>query len=214
MHLEWIFRVILGGILGGCIGIERKRRFKDAGFRTHFLVGLGSALIMVVSRYGFMDSSVPVDPSRLAAQVVSGIGFLGAGTILTNKGNVTGLTTAAGLWVTSAIGLTIGSGMYLLAISVVILVLIGLEYPRINLWLKRRRSIELIIGLSDNGLGEIAEYFRKKKIYIISYEYIYLEGMKTKYELKIVISISVKIPIEEVLQILQSIEYVDYIKNE
>lgn len=214
MHLEWLFRVILGGILGGCIGIERKRRFKDAGFRTHFLVGLGSALIMIVSKYGFMDSGIPIDPSRLAAQVVSGIGFLGAGTILTNKGNVTGLTTAAGLWVTSAIGLAIGSGMYLLAILVVVLVLIGLEYPRIKLWIKRRKTIEIIIGLSDNGLEEIAEYFKKKKIYIVSYEYVYLEGMKTKYELRILLNISVKIPIEEVLQILQSIECVDYIKNE
>ncbi|WP_369942324.1 MgtC/SapB family protein [Ligilactobacillus faecis] len=101
------------------IGFERKRKVKDAGIRTHSLIALGAALVMIVSKYGFFDllsltkSNWSLDPSRIAAQVVSGIGFLGAGTIL-NRHNriIDGLTTAAGIWVTGGIGLAFGSGLY------------------------------------------------------------------------------------------------------
>ena len=98
------------------IGLDREYRAKEAGYRTHFLVSLGSALIMIVSQYGFQqiiqESSVSLDPSRVAAQVVSGIGFIGAGTIIIQKQFVRGLTTAAGIWATAGIGLAIGAGMY------------------------------------------------------------------------------------------------------
>ena len=102
-YTELTIRLSLALILGGSIGIEREYRAKEAGFRTHFLVALGSALFCLVSQYGFgIDLK---DSSRVAAQVVSGIGFLGAGTIIFQKNVVRGLTTAAGLWVTAAIGL-------------------------------------------------------------------------------------------------------------
>ena len=111
MVLDITLRLIVALVLGGCIGIERDYRSKDAGFRTHFLVALGSALFCIVSQYGFgFDLK---DSSRVAAQVVSGIGFLGAGTIIFQKNVVRGLTTAAGLWVTAAIGLACGTGMYM-----------------------------------------------------------------------------------------------------
>ena len=101
MTLEVTLRLFVALLLGGIVGIEREFRSKDAGFRTHFLVALGSALFCVVSQYGFgIDLK---DSSRVAAQVVSGIGFLGAGTIIFQKNMVRGLTTAAGLWVTAAI---------------------------------------------------------------------------------------------------------------
>ena len=116
MTLEFILRVVLAAFLGGIIGLEREYRAKEAGFRTHFLVGLGAAVFMVLSKYGYDDvvieELVRLDPSRIAAQVVSGIGFIGAGCIIFQKHVVRGLTTAAGLWVTSAIGLACGSGMY------------------------------------------------------------------------------------------------------
>lgn len=113
MILEITLRLFVALILGGIIGIEREYRSKEAGFRTHFLVALGSALFCIVSQYGFgFDLK---DSSRVAAQVVSGIGFLGAGTIIFQKNVVRGLTTAAGLWVTAAIGLTCGTGMYIAA---------------------------------------------------------------------------------------------------
>ena len=125
MTLEVTLRLFVALLLGGIVGIEREFRSKDAGFRTHFLVALGSALFCVVSQYGFgIDLK---DSSRVAAQVVSGIGFLGAGTIIFQKNMVRGLTTAAGLWVTAAIGLACGTGMYAAAAIATVMILMGLE---------------------------------------------------------------------------------------
>lgn len=125
MVIELILRLAFALLLGGLIGIEREYRAKEAGFRTHFLVALGSALFCIVSQYGF--STDLKDSSRVAAQVVSGIGFLGAGTIIFQKNVVRGLTTAAGLWVTAAIGLACGTGMYVAAGVSTLIVLLGLE---------------------------------------------------------------------------------------
>lgn len=134
MTWEYILRIVVAALLGGAIGLEREYRAKEAGFRTHFLVALGSALFMVLSQYGFMDlltahadMNIRLDPSRIASQVVTGIGFIGAGTIIFQKHVVRGLTTAAGLWVTAAIGMTCGSGLYVLAICGTLLVLVALE---------------------------------------------------------------------------------------
>ena len=117
MMWDFILRLFVAGILGAVVGLDREYRAKEAGYRTHFLVSLGSALIMVVSQYGFQDvileNSVSLDPSRVAAQVVSGIGFIGAGTIIIQKQFVRGLTTAAGIWATAGIGLAVGSGTYM-----------------------------------------------------------------------------------------------------
>jgi putative Mg2+ transporter-C (MgtC) family protein len=133
MELDFLLRIFCAAILGGIIGLEREYRAKEAGFRTHFLVALGSALFMIVSAYGFSDAMnndlQRWDVSRVAAQVVSGIGFIGAGTIIFRKAEniVSGLTTAAGLWVTAAMGLACGGGMYVLAIGSTVMVLLGLE---------------------------------------------------------------------------------------
>ena len=131
--MEWTFilRLLVAGLLGTVIGLDREYRVKDAGFRTHFLVSLGSALIMIVSQWGFgeilREPGVRLDPSRIAAQVVSGIGFIGAGTIIFHKQIVRGLTTAASLWATAGIGLAVGSGMYIVAIAATVLTLVALE---------------------------------------------------------------------------------------
>jgi putative Mg2+ transporter-C (MgtC) family protein len=133
MELEFLMRIFCAALLGGLIGLEREYRAKEAGFRTHFLVALGSAMFMIVSAYGFTDALTNDlqrwDLSRVAAQVVSGIGFIGAGTIIFRKSEnmVSGLTTAAGLWVTAAIGLACGGGMYILAFGSTVMVLLGLE---------------------------------------------------------------------------------------
>jgi len=133
MENELILRIFVAALLGGLIGLEREYRSKEAGFRTHFLVAMGSALFMVVSAYGFGDSLNNElqrwDVSRVAAQVVSGIGFIGAGTIIFRKTEniVSGLTTAAGVWVVAAIGLACGGGMYKVAAASTLLVLAGLE---------------------------------------------------------------------------------------
>ncbi len=134
IELEFILRIFIASLLGGAVGLEREYRDKAAGFRTHFLVALGSALFMVISAYGFegvlandFNSPIRLDVSRIAAQVVTGIGFIGAGTIILQKNAVRGLTTAAGVWVTAAIGMACGGGMYVLAVVSTALVLIGLE---------------------------------------------------------------------------------------
>lgn len=135
---DLILRLITAACFGALIGLDREYRAKEAGLRTHFLVCLGSALVMIVSQHGFGDllgqEGIGLDPSRIAAQVVSGIGFLGAGTIIIHKQFVRGLTTAAGLWATAAIGLVIGAGMYYIGIAGVFLTLAGLELT--NLFLR------------------------------------------------------------------------------
>lgn len=134
MITDLLLRIALAGALGGLIGIERQLRSKEAGLRTHILVGIGSAMFMIVSKYGFEDlltlEHVSFDPSRVAAQVVSGMGFLGAGTIMIQKQMVKGLTTAAGMWVTAAIGLVIGSGLYEIGIYGTLMTLVVLEIFR------------------------------------------------------------------------------------
>ena len=128
---EFILRLAVAGILGLLIGLEREYRAKGAGARTHFLVAIGSALIMIASQWGFADvilyKGTSVDVSRVAAQIVSGIGFIGAGTIMMHKEFVRGLTTAAGLWVASGIGIAVGGGLYALGIAGALLTLAGME---------------------------------------------------------------------------------------
>ena len=126
---EVVLRIVLSAIIGGLIGMEREFSKRPAGLRTHMLVSIGSALIMLVSINGFIDpnTGLPIgDPSRLAAQVVSGIGFLGAGTIIRTKGDIKGLTTAASLWICAGIGLSIGNGYYLGSIITAIIVMLAL----------------------------------------------------------------------------------------
>jgi len=133
-------RLALAAALGMVIGIERTYRAKTAGIRTHFLVALGSALFMIVSRYGFEGTG---DPSRVAAQIVSGIGFLGAGTIIMQKHVVHGLTTAAGMWVAAGIGMASAAGLYSVAVISTVLALIGLEtVGRLNRFLRAKGEVD------------------------------------------------------------------------
>ncbi|MGB4302703.1 MAG: MgtC/SapB family protein [Syntrophomonadaceae bacterium] len=127
---EIIFKLALAGILGGVIGLERESLNRPAGLRTYTLVCVGSALAMVVSldMYFQYYQTVNADPGRIAAQVISGIGFLGAGTIMREGATVRGLTTAAGLWVVACIGLAVGAGLYIPAIATTILILFILIY--------------------------------------------------------------------------------------
>ena len=119
-----IARIVIAGLLGGIIGAEREFRAKIAGTRTHLLVAVGAALMMIVSRYGFDGQG---DPGRIAAQIVSGIGFIGAGAIMVNRQAVHGLTTAAGIWVAAGIGMAVASGMYAIGIATTLISLVGLE---------------------------------------------------------------------------------------
>ena len=168
-YLELTVRLSLALVLGGAIGIEREYRAKEAGFRTHFLVALGSALFCVVSQFGFgIDLQ---DSSRVAAQVVSGIGFLGAGTIIFQKNVVRGLTTAAGLWVTAAIGLACGTGMYVAAAIATAMVLLGLEVINALIPQFGTTTIDLSFSASSiESVRRLIERARTDGIDVLSYE--------------------------------------------
>jgi mg2+ transporter-C family protein len=163
-------------MLGGVIGLEREYRAKEAGFRTHFLVALGSGLFMILSQFGFDDvlahyEQVSLDPSRIASQVVTGIGFIGAGTIIFQKHVVRGLTTAAGLWVTSAIGMTAGAGMYVLSIATTVLVLLCLEALYFILQHFGTRNITVTFSTpKEENIQLVLQRLRDKEIIIDSYE--------------------------------------------
>lgn len=152
---EVAFRLLLASVFGGIVGFERERNDSPAGFRTHILVSLGSALIMIISMYGFSDfTSVNKDPARLAAQVVSGIGFLGAGTILRDKTSIKGLTTAASLWVVSAIGLAAGAGFYFSSCLATILVFLTLERSVETYFFRNSQTLKVI---AVNGTCKVKE---------------------------------------------------------
>lgn len=174
LELTMVLRLIVAAVLGGIVGMERGSGDRPAGFRTHILVCVGSALFMLVSIYGF-DDIAPVtttlendigtrrDTARIAAQVVSGIGFLGAGTILHEGLTIKGLTTAASLWIVSAIGLAVGSGMYLL--STVATMLTMLTLVTFRTWEKRfagtrsdRRFIRVVTRNTPGIITEITAF--------------------------------------------------------
>ncbi|OXM83645.1 MgtC/SapB family protein [Paenibacillus rigui] len=173
-HLDLIVRMVLAAVLGGLIGMEREWSNHAAGFRTHILVCLGSATIMLMSIYGFTqfvsEPNVRVDPARLAAQVISGIGFLGAGAIMRNGSAVKGLTTAASVWTVAAIGLCVGAGFYTGAFVCTGMVLVSLY--ALNKWekhlLRNRRyhNLEMTIYDAPGSLGRIATIFGEHQIQI------------------------------------------------
>ncbi|MCI5742152.1 MgtC/SapB family protein [Phocaeicola faecicola] len=175
LHYDFMLRLLIAGAMGVCIGVEREYRAKEAGYRTHFLVALGSALLMIVSQYGFSDvlaaDLVRLDPSRIAAQVVSGIGFIGAGTIILQKQIVRGLTTAAGVWATSGIGLAIGAGMYGVGIAATVLVLLGLEALSFFFKSMGLRNMIIEFTLTDkDDLKRVTSRFHEKGFIVVSYE--------------------------------------------
>jgi putative Mg2+ transporter-C (MgtC) family protein len=157
-NLELITRLCLAALLGGAIGFERERLSWAAGLRTHMLVCVGSCLFMIVSAYGFMGvlehEHVSLDPSRVAAQVVSGIGFLGAGSILLRGEIVRGLTTAASLWTVAAIGLAAGGGLYLAAAAATVIILIILAgiKPLERRYFSSRQKREVMISAERGRL--------------------------------------------------------------
>ena len=171
MMWDFILRLFVAGILGAVVGLDREYRAKEAGYRTHFLVSLGSALIMVVFQDVILENSVSLDPSRVAAQVVSGIGFIGAGTIIIQKQFVRGLTTAAGIWATAGIGLAVGSGMYGLGIAATLLTLAGLELLSVIFKSIGMRSSLVVFSTSDKeAINRIARVIYEKGFLLVSYD--------------------------------------------
>ena len=161
-ELQHLISVLAAVVLGFAIGYERKLRFKEAGIRTHTIVCAGSALIMVVSKYGFGDSA-EADASRVAAQIVSGIGFLGAGIIIYRKHEIHGLTTAAGVWATSGVGMTAGAGLYIVAAgATVILIAVQCLFHMNCKLFRTKKYFQIKICFMNGGeeCGKVKELFQ------------------------------------------------------
>ncbi len=169
---ELILRLVLSAVAGGVVGVEREVNNRPAGLRTHVLVTLGSTLIMIISMYGFQGygpDGAGGDPARLAAQVVSGIGFLGAGTILRTGNNISGLTTAASIWVCGGIGLAIGNGYYAGGIATTLIVLFtlkGLNATENRLFKVKYKELVIFAKERPGLLGELGQVMGKYNIVI------------------------------------------------
>ncbi|MFZ5640130.1 MAG: MgtC/SapB family protein [Bacillota bacterium] len=193
--VDVIVRVVLSCILGGLIGLERESLNKSAGFRTHILVCVGSALIMLVSQeiYFQYRGQTPMDPARIAAQVVSGIGFLGAGTIMREGVNVRGLTTAASLWVVAGIGLAVGTGFYFAALvttGVVFLVLIYLgKVERMMAGVDYYETILVTAANRPGQLGRVGSFLGEHNVLIHRIE---LKQLRDNHQ--VLFEIGVKMP--------------------
>lgn len=159
-----VLRLVLAAICGGILGLERERKKRPAGLRTYILVCVGAALVMLTNQYVFEEYGSIGDPTRMAAQVISGIGFLGAGTIIvTSRSRVKGLTTAAGLWAAACMGLAIGSGFYIGAVTACLIIFMTasllhhLDY-RMG---KKARVMTLYVEL--NAVSKVGEFMRRLK---------------------------------------------------
>lgn len=177
---EAVARLLLVGALAGAIGVERELREHEAGLRTHMLVGVGAALFVIAGNFAWTDLEfgndvgIVLDPSRVIAYVVTGVGFLGAGTILKNGSTVRGLTTAASLWLVAAIGVTVGSGLYLLGLFATLLVLLSLwPVKRVAdyVGLRGRRPNRLTVDLdADTRVADVIRTIEEAGAEVLSTE--------------------------------------------
>ena len=194
-YVEFFIRILVACICGACIGFERTKRLKEAGVRTHIIVCCAAALTMIVSKYGFADlvssagkdlfGTHGVDPARLAAQIISGISFLGAGIIFRNGGSVRGLTTAAGIWATAGIGLAVGAGMYVIGlVGTLIVAVIQIIMHKFTIGADSFQIGQMNCTVNDPAVFRKAfdEYVARQKMQIIANKITYHEGGSVSYE--------------------------------
>lgn len=198
-NAELFVRLVVAALCGAVIGFERMNRGKGAGIRTHLVVAMASALMMEISKYGFSDFSnivmgniaeIKLDPSRLAAQIVSGIGFLGAGMIYIHGRTPHGLTTAAGIWATSGIGMALGSGMYLLGFMATALIYISQWILHRDIrFLKcvKEERITLVVDNEDENVLKIERLLQENNIHINSVAYKRRDDLSVKLRLHLTV---------------------------
>ncbi|MCR4440931.1 MAG: MgtC/SapB family protein [Peptococcaceae bacterium] len=209
-ELTMAVRLLLAAVLGGLVGLERESVNKAAGFRTHTLVCLGSCLIMITSIEMYTMHGVSADPARLAAQVVSGIGFLGAGTIMRSGFGIKGLTTAASLWVVAGIGLAVGAGRYTTSVVTTAIVFLVLVYmSRLENYVKSKKrnlkSIDALIEDRPGQLGRVSTALGEMDIHIRKVE-IGDPSSNNRVRLTLVVNIPYNLVIKDVKERLSKVE--------
>ena len=209
-------RIILPAICGAVIGLEREKRYKNAGLRTHIIVAIAASILMIVSKYGFLDiASIPdvrltSDGGRIAAGVIQSIGFLGAGVIFVRRENIIGLTTAAGLWATVGIGLCFGAGMYFLGISTTLIIVLVNILLRIHHQKLPVQTIGIFTSnLTKHGLtvSEISEKFRNAGVTLRDFSY--SRNDRDEITIKANVVFSGKKSMMEYVTVLQDLPFID-----
>jgi putative Mg2+ transporter-C (MgtC) family protein len=207
---EIIFKLALAGILGGLIGLERESLSRPAGLRTYTLVCVGSALAMIVSIDIYLQyyQTVNADPGRIAAQVISGIGFLGAGTIMREGASVQGLTTAAGLWVVACIGLAVGAGLYVPAIATTILIRFVLIYfIKFEARFTGRREYKGIVMVVEDKPGQVGIIGSILGDLCVLIKNIQLTQVEDNYlEIEVLLQIPAGLSVEQVIEELSNVK--------
>ncbi len=223
-YAEFLIRILVSCFCGACIGYERTKRLKEAGIRTHIIVCCAAALTMLISKYGFVDMSMEgeffpgthsTDPARLAAQIISGVSFLGAGIIFRNGNSVRGLTTAAGIWATAAIGLAIGAGMYVIGlIGTLIIAAIQIIMHRFTIGTDSMMigTISCRTEKPDHFRKALDEYVAKNKMQVIATKVKFSEDGSETYQFTL--RMHVDTTVNDLLQFLESVESVKAISCE
>ncbi len=223
-YLEFFGRILAACICGAVIGFERSKRFKEAGIRTHIIVCCAAALIMILSKYGFADlvgtsgdrlyGTNPTDPARLAAQIITGISFLGAGIIFRNGSSIKGLTTAAGIWATAGIGMAIGAGMYVLGIfTTVVVAVVQIVMHHYTIGTDSMTTARLRCTALDPKTFRVAlnEYIEEHKMKMQDIKVSFNSDGSADYELTLLINSDVMITdINEFLESVGSVRAVSF----
>lgn len=196
------FRILVAGTCGFAIGYERKNRAKGAGIRTHFIVAASAALMMIISIYGFGGVG---DPSRMAAQIVSGVGFLGAGMIFVQKQTVTGLTTAAGIWATSGIGMAIGAGMYFVGIFTTVLLILAQLFMHSHFaWLQTAKIKNIFVyGVEDDAFKKTAVKQLEKHGMSVSKVNVGYNAETSKRDYMFTVEVSPKVDVDAIIEMFK-----------
>ena len=195
-QLEYLLRIFVAMICGGMIGLERERRVKSAGLKTHIIVSMGAALMMIVSKYGFWDvlfgDAVKLDPSRMAASIVSAIGFLGAGIIFTRGFRISGVTTAAGLWTTVGVGMTLGAGLYFIgAVSTALVLLVQVIFRHIHLNLQTSViHVNLVANGTKQALDNVKDLLKEMHCTILKTKYTDLPDKPGQLQMELYVTVA------------------------
>lgn len=209
-QLDFLLRIVVAALCGAMIGYERTNRMKSAGIRTHLIVSIAAALMMVVSKHGFDDvlgrTGMGLDPSRIAAGVVSAVGFLGAGVIFVRKQNVSGITTAAGIWATVGVGMAIGAGMYVIGIAVaVLIVVVQVLLHKTSRFSKEPMSEQIVLELQggDDPMRVLHEVLESRHIDVVSFKAKKLE--KERLEIRLLVRYPEQYDVADILRLLNDI---------